>query len=76
MTTEVEHATEIVDTQVTKVIKTMIIVTVDTRVDNTAIIDHTATIDLIVIIDHKIDITTIYETDHRIITETIKTKII
>ena len=54
----------------------MIIVTVDTRVDNTAIIDHTATIDLIVIIDHKIDVTTITETDHRVITETKKTTII
>ena len=73
VTTGVEHLTEIGDTQVTKVIEPIIII-VDTRVDHTEIIDHTATIDLIVIIDHKTDMTTITERDHRVITETIITE--
>ena len=76
ITTEVEHLTEIIDTQVTKVIEPMIIITVDIRVDNTAIIDHTATIDLIVIIDHKTHITAITEIDHGVIIETILTETI
>ena len=75
---EVEHLTETVDTQVSKVIEPIlvIIIIVDTRVDHTAIIDHTATIDLIVMIDHKTDMKTITETDHRVITETILTETI
>ena len=39
------------------------IIIVDTRVDHTAIIDHTATIDLIVMIDHTTDMKTLTETD-------------
>ena len=76
VTTEVEHITETVDTQATKVIEPIIIIMADTRIDHTAIIDYTVTIDLIVIIDHKADMTTITETDHRAITETIITKTI
>ena len=79
VTTEVEHLTEIVDTQETKVIEPLIIIIiiiVDTRTEHTVIIDHTATIDLMVIIDHKTDMITITETDHRVITETIITKTI